>query len=179
MTFYSKVFQRGFSEAFIEGSTRTMSWHDTTAEVFGMLVNWTYTQKIKNADEEDATADDLINLYILADKCDVPKLMNDIIRALEELSDQVNEFYPDTFIKVYENTTPESKLRQYLINYFTFCRDLELAEPEAYPAQMLADMFLSARQLIPRKRLDSKNGGRLSVQKLKKYLVSEEDDPFL
>ena len=99
----------------------------------------------------------------------MPKLQNITIRALEEKSAADVDFFPETFKAIYEFTLAGSPLRRFLADYFAASSSIELADASEYPAEMLADMFLAARELISRK------GGRFSAMKMKRYLVNEDE----
>ena len=84
ITHYSPYFNAAFNGSFAEGQTQKMSLEDTEPHVFGTFVNWLYSQEIENVDGEVPEDSTLINLWLLADKCLVPKLQNQVIRALDK-----------------------------------------------------------------------------------------------
>lgn len=50
---YSPAFENAFNGGFIEGQTRELNLGDVDANIFGLVVNWLYTQKIILAEEKE------------------------------------------------------------------------------------------------------------------------------
>jgi hypothetical protein len=90
---YSVVLRAAFNnERFIEGKTQTYIIDDTTAKAFRLLVQWVYSQSIiTDADKDDETRTileketpewrqkewrSLLELWMLADKFNLPRLQN-------------------------------------------------------------------------------------------------------
>ena len=84
ITHYSPYFNAAFNGSFAEGQSQKMDLEDTEPHVFGTFVNWLYSQDIENAEGEVPDDATLVNLWLLADKCLVPKLQNQVMRALDK-----------------------------------------------------------------------------------------------
>jgi len=83
ITHYSPYFDAAFNGNFAEGQSQKLDLEDTEPHVFGTFVNWLYSQNIENAEGEIPDDSTLVNLWLLADKCLVPKLQNQVIRNLD------------------------------------------------------------------------------------------------
>jgi hypothetical protein len=46
---YSRFFTAAFNGKFMEGATQNMVFEEVDADMFGVLVNWIYTQKISGS----------------------------------------------------------------------------------------------------------------------------------
>lgn len=84
ITHYSPYFNAAFNGNFAEGQSQKLDLEDTEPHVFGTFVNWLYSQDIENAEGEVPDDSTLVNLWLLADKCLVPRLQNQVMRALDK-----------------------------------------------------------------------------------------------
>lgn len=101
VTFHSPFFDRAFNSRFIEGLTQRMTMDDVSAKVFGLLVHWLYTQNI-----EEAPIVDLVNLWILAERCLMPILQNQVMDEIRSLLRQ----------GVYDDVTSTKMVLELLFN---------------------------------------------------------------
>jgi len=53
-----------FNGNFVEGVTQSMDLEDTSAEAFGIFVNWLYTQGIENSKKGLPSCEALIDLWL-------------------------------------------------------------------------------------------------------------------
>ena len=85
ITFYSPFFDRAFNGNFIEGETQTMTLEDVDGNIFGLFVNWLYTQKVCHAgfEPDKLEAIEMAILWTLAGRFMIPKLQNQIMPDLE------------------------------------------------------------------------------------------------
>ncbi|KAH8601680.1 hypothetical protein B0O99DRAFT_588866 [Bisporella sp. PMI_857] len=83
ITHYSPFFSAAFNGNFAEGESQKLELDDTEPAVFGSFVQWLYTQDIVDGKGSLPDQPTLVNLWILADKILVPRLQNQIIRALD------------------------------------------------------------------------------------------------
>lgn len=68
-----------------------------------------------HAEEADQEAMSLVNLWILADKLQIPRLRNYVLQTINDVS-EVQETLPShTYKQVYEGTSEGSPLRRYTI----------------------------------------------------------------
>lgn len=84
ITHYSPYFDAAFNGNFAEGQSQKLDLEDTEPHVFGTFVNWLYSQDIETAEGEVPEVSTLVNLWLLADKCLVPKLQNQVMHALDK-----------------------------------------------------------------------------------------------
>ena len=161
----SRFFDAAFNGNFAESVTQAMTLHDTDAKVFGLLVSYIYVGELDNGGI--ITADNLLRLWILADRVLMPKLQNHVIRIIETMA----EFEPsaDVLHLIYHHDRQYSVLRDFVTEFFALNQCAALASPQDLPKDMLAEVFLVARDMLIKK------GGKFTHQRLCKFLVEEEE----
>jgi hypothetical protein len=98
-------FEAAFNSSTKEGETQTMTLEDVESGVFGLLVNWLYTQKAEDAEEPYVKVEKLAKLWIFAQRCIMPTLRNDALTRIPETlacyvemritdTEDTNEWYP-------------------------------------------------------------------------------------
>jgi len=164
LVYSSEFFNAAFNGNFAEANSRSMTLHDTEAKTFGLLVSYIYVGELDNAGI--ITADDLLRLWILADRVLIPKLQNHVLRIIETLA----EFEPsvDLLHHIYHRDHQYSLLRDFISEFFAMRQCAVLADPEDLPKDMLAEIFVVARELLIKK------GGKFTHRRLCKFLVEEE-----
>lgn len=164
LVYSSQFFNAAFNGNFTEADTQTMKLHDTNAKSFGLLVSYIYIGELENGGI--ITADDLLNLWMLADRVLMPKLQNHVLRIVESLT----EFEPSKSVlqMIYHPDRQYSILRDFLTEFFALNQCAALANPEDLPKEMLAEIFVIARDMLVKK------GGKFTHQRLCKFLVEEE-----
>ncbi|TVY78457.1 hypothetical protein LSUE1_G006516 [Lachnellula suecica] len=168
--YYSPFFEAAFNGGFEEGKNQTMDLCEASPKVFGMFVNWLYTQSIaQTKDESDFHS--LVELWILADRLLIPTLQNDTLEAIDRRRVALNARPVPMFNKVYEYTSPSSPLRKYIIQLAGSGFDLGmvLLTPEKYPKELLVDMINFMRTGDQRKWV------KFSKEELKQFFVDEGD----
>ena len=100
----------------IEGQTQTMEYPNTDPRVFGIFVEWIYTQTLGRDCYKAESASRIVELWILADHLLIPALQNLAIRVLCGY----NYWFPDleTLQMAYANTGLESPIRRLLIKAY-------------------------------------------------------------
>ncbi|KAJ5032520.1 uncharacterized protein L3040_009121 [Drepanopeziza brunnea f. sp. 'multigermtubi'] len=158
---HSKVFKAAFNGTFLEGQTQTYRLQDTTQGAFRLLTQWIYFQKLNIpqippgsvVDEDDeALAGEgeaaLAELYVLADKFAMAPLQNAVIDEIENIGLVTRNIPVDIFNYIYENTSPGSALRRYVVMIATsFELGPEISESN-HPYEMTIEMcreFISQR----------------------------------
>ncbi|TVY32519.1 hypothetical protein LSUB1_G007538 [Lachnellula subtilissima] len=81
---YSPFFTKAFNSAFIEGQTQEMVLEDVEAVIFGLVVNWLYTQKIIHPEDKKIQLVEIVKLWVLAGRFLIPRLQNDAIRRTQD-----------------------------------------------------------------------------------------------
>lgn len=87
---YSPFFENAFNSGFIEGQTQEMNLRDVDADIFGLVVNWVYTQKIIPPVEEEVRLVELAQLWCLAGKFLIPQLQNQAIKQIDLAESQTS-----------------------------------------------------------------------------------------
>jgi hypothetical protein len=78
---YSSFFRKAFDRTFIEGQTQEMKLEDVDTDLFGILVNWCYSQKFDHM-ERDITLVELGRLWTLGDRFLMPTLQNNAMASI-------------------------------------------------------------------------------------------------
>jgi hypothetical protein len=146
-SFYSPVFKAAFNSNFLEGQTQKFRIVDTSESAACLLVHWLYTQKIDLAQideflKEMSESDHLIRLYVLADRLLIGSLQDAVIHELEERSIESNSVNVTALMYVYENTSPDSKLRRLLLHQCASRLDSSTFTQSArlFPHEMLVEL---------------------------------------
>lgn len=159
-TYHSPVLRAALNSDFIEGQSQAYTFEDDfDREVINLLANWFYTEqiyfggvKLDSSQASDGTqlteAGCIVKLWILADKLLMPRLQN---MAMDELSEYILDettFSPELLSWVYDNTAPESPLRQYLVFEFTYNHHYVIRSRihNYFPPEMLSEMFVALRE---------------------------------
>jgi len=145
MCHYSPYFDRAFNGSFAEAESQELTLDDTTPEVFGIFVNWLYTQTIINEGGELPSCRNLIDLWILADRVICPKLQNQTIIRLDQAR-LIRKRLPSSKFKcIYENTSDQSPLRAYVLDSCIYGKQTQIPEPSYYPHELLVDIINTSR----------------------------------
>ncbi|TVY19562.1 hypothetical protein LARI1_G003406 [Lachnellula arida] len=189
---YSPFFDAAFNGGFQEDTTQELDLPDTDPIVFGILVEWTYSQRVIMPTTR--TCNDrftLMKLWVLADRCLIPRLQNDTLVCLEARRATLG-WMPspcdDTFAYLYDNTAYRSPLRHYFAHRFSNAmviagsqgleRTSKVSEiSENLPQPMLADIITC---MVEQVRNPEFEGGRvrslkISEEELQKFYVPLKD----
>ncbi|PVH86909.1 hypothetical protein DL98DRAFT_567186 [Cadophora sp. DSE1049] len=109
--YYSPMLDAAFNGPFIEGKSNTMTIDDFPfPDAFGLIQCWMYTMKIEHPLNNPLTVSGYCLAWILADRLLIPKLQN---QAVTEICTKKLPLATMPNVKmVYENTSPDSKLRK-------------------------------------------------------------------
>ncbi|PVH71817.1 hypothetical protein DL98DRAFT_577183 [Cadophora sp. DSE1049] len=141
---YSPYFRAALTGPFIESEDQQVKLEETSPSVFGIFVNWLYTQTLVNKSSEQPLSSHLFKLWILADKLLIPRLQNDILSMLEAA--RKSKGLPSAvFGYVYENTTEESMLRKYIVA-MCLSKTETMKNPDDYPRELLLEIVVAARR---------------------------------
>ncbi|TVY73266.1 hypothetical protein LSUE1_G005765 [Lachnellula suecica] len=160
--YHSPVLSAAFNSAFVEGQTQTYTLDDTTEGAFKLLVQWFYGKKIqlqilqeeykrshqvyneKIQDIIDQEHDDLLRLWVLADKFSIPTLQNLVMRKLNEISEWTYHIHFVGLGYIYLNTVKGSPLRKYFVEVIAreLSSDHYKTDPEDFPKEMLLELAI-------------------------------------
>ncbi|TVY71419.1 Kelch-like protein [Lachnellula suecica] len=87
---FSPFFEKAFNSDLAEGQTQEMRLPDVDADVFGIVVNWLYTQAIIHTEERTIRIVELAKLWSLAERFQIPELQNQAIQAIDKVETQGN-----------------------------------------------------------------------------------------
>ncbi|KIN03964.1 hypothetical protein OIDMADRAFT_26597 [Oidiodendron maius Zn] len=152
---YSPVFHAAFNGNFIEGQTQTYHLEDAQDKVVTLLVQWIYTRRIVTTDNY-TDYENLITLWILADKLCMPALQNAIIDRLFKTKPK-----PDcrmaiigSLEKIYNETAGGCQLQKFAVDVCaTYLKPDDIRETlQLFPAEFLIDYasrFYRPHILVP------------------------------
>lgn len=130
---HSPVLKAAFNSGFIEGQTQTYELSHVNSETAKMLVQWLYAQEVTikqlkqgwkysedkiHEDEADLEDTNLVNLWILADELQIPRLQNYALRIMDDISKAQDAAPTHIYKLVYEGTREGSSLRRYVVAVF-------------------------------------------------------------
>ncbi|KAI9053510.1 hypothetical protein LZ554_002465 [Drepanopeziza brunnea f. sp. 'monogermtubi'] len=157
---HSKVLKAAFNGTFLEGQSQMYRLDDTTQGAFRLFTQWIYSQKLNIAQTRPGSVDEdnealtcgedtfLAELYVLADKFDMAPLQNAVMDEFENIGSVTGTIPVGTFNYIYENTSPGSALRRYVVLVATsFEMGPDISERN-HPYEMTIDMcreFISQR----------------------------------
>jgi hypothetical protein len=151
---YSPVLKEFFATLTVEGRLRKYRLRGTSSNTAQLLVQWIYTQKVdvRRITEQPAgevKSQSLVSLWVLAEKLQIPRLQNAVIRELQALRDR-GEPVPTLSLKyMYENFPRANPLRRLLLRqcagglstWYTDC-------PEQFSKEMLLELTVYLSQVV-------------------------------
>ncbi len=180
---YSPYFEAAFNGRFIEGETQVLDLDDTDPLVFGIFVNWLYTQTVVDEEGIFPSCSDCINLWILADRLLVPSLQNQSLAALDKArilyeGMKGKDLTDEIFQRVWTHTGVRSCLRMYLVKVIVeLPARSRIGRPERYPHEMLVSIIHGMRRREERRigrKAAAKYTWEPSDEDLKGYFVPED-----
>ncbi|TVY73264.1 hypothetical protein LSUE1_G005766 [Lachnellula suecica] len=164
--YHSPVLNAAFNSGFVEGQTQTYKLEDVNQGTFKLFVQWLYFQKlalavfeedydseehITDQDMEVVTYQQLVELWVLSDRLGIPILQNFVLQTIRRISDKINRVPTIILAYVYENSSEDSKLRQFFVNEVGSHANESFFGPKyksRYPHQMLLDLAIWYTQPI-------------------------------
>ena len=122
-----------------------MTITDVSPRIFGMMVNWLYTQEITDEKGNPPSCRLSVELWILADRFMMPALQNCAIEALNQARIQGSSVSADLVKRIYDNTTEGSPLRAYIVDVFV--KDTTGGLRDNDPPQFMVDVVNEMRAL--------------------------------
>ncbi|KAH9212761.1 hypothetical protein DL95DRAFT_391069 [Leptodontidium sp. 2 PMI_412] len=144
---YSPFFDAAFNGNFAEGESQEVDLYEVKPEIFGIFVNWLYTQEIMSEDGEAPSVRSLVYLWLLADRILVSSLQNQAIDLIERTRQQKgNDRLPsEIFPIIYDNTNANSGLRLYVVRVCSAPYLAQIKNSKNYPPQFLLDIVNAIR----------------------------------
>lgn len=166
----SPVFKAAFNSGFIEGQSLTYRLDDVQPEAFKLLAQWMYSRTYdihwaidevdtgmeKNITYEDIEikelfdkqTDDLVSLWILADRFILPRLQNRVITSLYSLlliNRSNAKVYTGWIPIAFAGTCAGSKLRLFALQYCLWAPESKrgnffTANPKHFPRELLLEL---------------------------------------
>lgn len=109
----------------MESETSTYRLEDTTDRAFKVFMQWLYFQKLVliglgddwKYDEGifNSENDSLVELWVLGDKLEMPRLQNTALKAIHELAEKFNRIASTVSDYMEDHTSPESSIQRYSI----------------------------------------------------------------
>jgi len=114
-------------------------------EVFNLLAEWIYTQKVIEDKNNPPPMHQFVDLWLLAERYEIPRLQNFALDGMEyrrmEFKDSIS-YWCD---RIYLKTSESSLLRKYAVElaamrYKSFLKEDTKDHLKAYPEEMIRDM---------------------------------------
>lgn len=142
--------------AWIESTSRIIKLPDVEHDVFNAYLLWVHRQEFPTAHADDALEliDDLVRLWLLADRLSDERLCNAVIDAiLVELNDSIttmNAFPPELAAQIWSATTPGRSLRRLVIDYYAKHVRVKFvkAEMAEYHPDFTKDLMVKAMEIV-------------------------------
>jgi hypothetical protein len=151
---YSPVFKLAFDNEIMERQTRRYRLANTSANTAQLLVQWIYTQnvgvrKITEKPAGERKSQSLVQLWILAEKLEIPRLQNAVVREFQALRDR-GEPVPTLSLKyVYEHFPRTNPLRRLLVHQCAGGLTSWFTEhPEQFTKEMLLEVTVYLSKAI-------------------------------
>lgn len=130
----SPILKAAFASGLVESQTQIYILEDVEPDTFRLLAEWLYVQKIGPLQDEDGIDSGLASLgllsirtrmrlsrrlcelWILADKFQIPQLQNLVMDRLEQRRLQTGSCLIFSYTYIIENTSKSSLLRAYIVD---------------------------------------------------------------
>ncbi|KAH6671105.1 hypothetical protein B0J14DRAFT_515200, partial [Halenospora varia] len=167
----SPVLDRAFNSEFIEGQTQTYTLEDNTPAAFRFFVQFLYQEKMTlDYHNEDPSDDldhgrygdeyflkclkqeqDLVQLWILAEKFLIPKLQDQILDHLYRLRLACGPVTRPICNYVYSNTEPGSQLKKFVVDSWAWHLSAQILKQvgDQLPREMLLDLAVGYLEAAP------------------------------
>lgn len=144
----SQYFQKAFNSRFRESVTSTIELPDDEVMTIESFIEWVYTRK-----PIDVLRSDYLNLYMIADKYDVPQLRKDVLNAsFHFLGSKNTTSGALEMMKVVDNvfghTPPASGLRRMIVEYCVWRKDKDWFEAEKTQQWVLSEPEIASDLLL-------------------------------
>jgi hypothetical protein len=144
---YSSYFRTALKKEWEEGATKTIELTDDEPGVFQIFFHWIFTgtlySELSPGGEIPYDLMQLFKLFIFADARGIPELSNATIDGIFQVECQQWHYDVPSLQYIYDNTTPKSPLRRYMIDSATETFRFETIHDclENYPKEFLADVI--------------------------------------
>ncbi|KAJ9641780.1 hypothetical protein H2199_004992 [Coniosporium tulheliwenetii] len=181
--YHSAYFRNLFKGSFIEAKSSVMQVEDTTVETFGHFVEWLYTTVARRplpachrvatsfvdpANPDPPSLDELLDVYIFADRYNICLLRNDVMKSWQYRNYNwgtiCNELCEDMIKKAFDKLPHSSTLCRYIVqNYatmnFWIFPPMERELWAKLPHEFLSELIMIASTVLqPRsKPIDTKS----------------------
>ena len=142
--------------AWLDSTSRTIKLPEVETDVFNAYLLWVHRKELPTAPSDDAfeLVEDLVRLWLLADRLADFRLRNAVIDAiiveLNGLTTSLNVFPPELAAQVWFATTPGRSIRRLIVDYYakhvgaTVVKD-EVAE---YYLDFTKDLLIKAIEVV-------------------------------
>ena len=146
LKFYSGYFRGALSGQFADATDGVVDLPTEDVKVFESFVGWLYTRQLSNATGSDNSLHDLFELWMLANRREVPMLMNATIDAIRDQWFTHSSTPSAELHNLYANTTEKSGLRRLVVDLIAHLSDPSKAmtserQDESWPEQAVWDVL--------------------------------------
>ncbi|MCJ1388209.1 hypothetical protein MMC18_001054 [Xylographa bjoerkii] len=142
----SPYFRGALNGAFIEATTGVVELEDADAELFTVFIAWLYSRKLVTYLEETGCSNEkLANLYLFADRFNVPNLRNALIDEYTRRQAKGELISVNCFRIIHEGTAANDPMRCLLVDFLAWDkawgRTVVAENPTMMPMQILAEVM--------------------------------------
>jgi hypothetical protein len=160
LTNCSSFFRSSFNGQFAEAKSSTMTYPETTPSAFGLFLDWAYRHQLTLRNTSISLID-YVDLWLLADKLNIPGLQASAIAAIERHATRERLQELD-FEKIWDQTMDGYQLRETVLE--NIARHMpELPLTKRYPDEMLIELFKVLQKYRARAREPLKDGNDYKV----------------
>jgi hypothetical protein len=117
LSYYCPALAAACHSSTLDRPAQPLELEDIDLDVFGLFIQWIYSQKVTNEEGEPAFQHQLMQLWVLAERLNMPALQNDAIDGIQARRLVMGEeFQTKTFNYIYANTIKGAMLRKYLVD---------------------------------------------------------------
>ena len=114
----SRYFKDALTSGFREADSQTITWNDQSPALTERFQRWVYSNSVLANSEtaEHVEWEVLLDMYILADRFDIPGLQNTVIDAFIDKGEETETYPPQLLHKIYEDTPPRCMLKRLMVD---------------------------------------------------------------
>ena len=133
-----------------EAQSGVVKLKETNPDAFGFFVDWIYTGTIKVnteyltlRDRDRATPKAVIELWILADYLQIPRLQNYSIEILISIGDHYHMFYVKACLESWDKAEPHAQLHKFIVKKLsnTSHLGLQTCGTELLPRSLMRELL--------------------------------------
>lgn len=154
LSFYSGFFAAALRDNFKEGKEGIVKLPEEKPAVFERFVGWLYTHKINLTDTKENVPRyaEIFDLWKLADRREIPLLMNECMDVARDELVRVWSLPLDSLRNVYNTTTTESAWRRFMVHIICRTAGTSTIEGQEARKELFEDVLFDIMSALFRHR---------------------------